>query len=410
MLHQDPLDFPPLSALENFMLGAPGYRQPRAAARRSLLGLCDRYGFSLDPDAPASTLSPGERQQLELVRLLARGAELLILDEPTTGISQTQKIQLFATLKALAASGKSVVLVTHKLQDAEMLCERVTVLRRGRRVGEVVRPFTAAALVRLMFGQEMPRLERDAFAAGKTVLEVRDLSASDHRLHLEGVAFTAGAGEVIGFAGLEGSGQRLLMRTLAGLHRVGRGAIVVNGRDLARQPYARYLQSGVAYVPAARLDEGLVAGLNLVEHFELARRGREFLVDWGRAHRIAAHKIDAFRIRGHPNSRVEELSGGNQQRALLAFAPESPSLLLLEHPTRGLDIESTQWVWSQLLERRRRGTAIIFTSADLDEIATYSDRIFVFSGGAVSRPVNARDTSVEQLGNLIGGKGFEAVR
>ncbi|MBI5878825.1 MAG: ATP-binding cassette domain-containing protein [Chloroflexi bacterium] len=404
MLHQDPLDFPTLSVLENFMLGMPGTLPPRAAALAQLLDLSRQFDFTLAPESPAGALSPGERQQLEIVRLLARGAELLILDEPTTGISQVQKVKLFVTLQKLAAQGKSIILVTHKLEDAETLCQRVTVLRRGRVVGEVERPFTTQKLVQLMFGQELPRLERPALSATQTTVTVRDLAVHDHRMAVEAVNLEIMAGEVIGLAGLEGSGQRLVMRALGGLLTPSHGEISVGGQSLAGKPYSQFLRTGVAYLPAGRMDEGLVPGLNLTEHFELARRSHDFTVDWKRAEALAAERIDMFSIRGRPATAVDDLSGGNQQRALLALLPEQLSLLLLEHPTRGLDIESSAWVWTQLLERRRHGTAIIFISADLDEILAYSDRIVVFSGGQVSAPLAARDATVEQLGNLIGGK------
>jgi ABC-type uncharacterized transport system ATPase subunit len=406
MLHQDPLDFPPMTVLDNFMLGAAGIIQQHAAARQSLLKVSRQFDFDLDPDAQVSSLSPGERQQLEIVRLLARGAEVLILDEPTTGISQPQKVKLFVTLGLLAAQGKTIIFVSHKLADAEELCERVTILRHGKVVGELAHPFNVQTLVRLMFGQEMPRLERAALYQERVLLNVADLSVGDQRLRLDGVNFDLRAGEVLGFAGLEGSGQRMLMRACGGLTRPLHGAIMLNGQELAGKPYRTFLDNGIAYLPADRLEEGLVAGLDLTEHFELARRSGDFLIDWKRALASAAKKIQHHNIRGRPTSMVEDLSGGNQQRALLALLPDSLRLLLLEHPTRGLDIESAQWVWSQLLARRADGAGIIFISADIDELLTYADRIVVFSGGKVSAPFRAGGMSVESVGNLIGGKGI----
>ena len=173
-----------------------------------------------------------------------------------------------------------------------------------------------------------------------------------------------------------------------------------------RQPYDKFLDRGVGYLPSARLEEGLIQGLNLTEHFILAKRSFEFFLNWNAAYANAQLRIKEYGIHGTPTTRVESLSGGNQQRALLALLYPNLDLLLLEHPTRGLDIESTMWVWSQLLERRRNGTSIIFASADLDEIFEYSDRILVFSGGRVAKALNAKETSVQQLGELIGGKGL----
>jgi simple sugar transport system ATP-binding protein len=420
MLHQDPLDFPPLTVLDNFLLGEHtnprGFRNlaglltplHRKAARAQLLHGLRQFDFDLDPEAPVSSLTPGERQQLEIVRLLARGAQTLILDEPTTGISQPQKVKLFATLQQLAAQGKTLIFVSHKLEDVEALCQRVTVLRRGQVVGEVARPFTTQALVQLMFsdmgfGARARSISPNAHTPSIR-LRVSDLSVNDHRLKMEGLSLAVQTGEVIGFAGLEGSGQLLVMRACGGLLKPTRGTLKVDEVDLSGQPYQRFLAHGIAYMPAARLDEGLAAGLTLSEHFELARRSRDFTIDWRRTHAWTEAKIKEYNIRGRPESVVEDLSGGNQQRALLALLPDALKLLLLEHPTRGLDIASAQWVWSQLLARREQGTSIIFTSTDLDEILTYSDRIVVFSGGRTFAPINARETTVEVLGNLIGGK------
>jgi general nucleoside transport system ATP-binding protein len=406
MLHQDPLDFPPLTVLDNFMLGAAGVIQPYAAARQTLLKVSRQFDFDLDPDAHVSALTPGERQQLEIVRLLARGAAVLILDEPTTGISQPQKVKLFAALRVLAAQGKTIIFVSHKLADVEELCGRVTVLRRGKVVGDLERPFDMQALVRLMFGQEIPRLERAALYQERVLFNINAVSVADQRLRLDGVSFKLHYGEVLGFAGLEGSGQRMLMRACGGLQRPLRGTIELNGQPLAGKPYRAFLEGGIAYLPAGRLEEGLIAGLDLTEHFELARRSSDFLIDWKRSQASASAKIQRFNIRGRPASMVEDLSGGNQQRALLALLPDSLRLLLLEHPTRGLDIESAQWVWLQLLARRADGAGIIFISADIDELLTYSDRVVVFSGGKVSAPFPAGAMTVESIGNLIGGKGI----
>ncbi|MCA1554516.1 MAG: ATP-binding cassette domain-containing protein, partial [Chloroflexi bacterium] len=285
----------------------------------------------------------------------------------------------------------------------------VTVLRRGHVVGEVERPFSTQTVVRLMFGQALPRVAHPAFDVGETRLHVRDLSVADHRLRLDGVCFDVRAGEVVGFAGLEGSGQGLVLRACGGLLKPLHGRIELDKRNLVGKHYRTFLESGIAYLPAGRLDEGLAAGLDLSEHFELARRSRDVLIDLSRARAIADSKIREYNIRGTAESAVESLSGGNQQRALLALLPVELKLLLLEQPTRGLDIESAQWVWTQLMARRAHGTAIIFISADLDEVLTYADQVIVFSGGHVSASVPARATTVEEIGNLIAGKQYAKV-
>jgi simple sugar transport system ATP-binding protein len=407
MLHQDPLDFPPLTVLDNFLLGREdGFVQNRAGALADLKHYSAQFGFDLAPDALVSALTVGERQQLEIMRLLSLGAKILIFDEPTTGISLPQKIKLFDTLRKLAQAGMTIIFVTHKLEDAGDLCGKVTILRLGKVVGEVTRPFTSEQLVTLMFGQQLATSAREAIALGEPVLDLRNVAVADYRLRVPDINLKLCAGEVVGLAGIEGSGQRLLLRVCAGLDQPVAGEVWIAGAKMNGQAYQRFLERGVAYLPAGRLEEGLVPGLNLTEHFILAKRSKEFFIDWNLAQNFAQARISEYNIRGVPGSRVEALSGGNQQRALLSLLQPDLNLILLEHPTRGLDIESSMWVWQQLLERRKRGAAIVFTSADLDEIFEYSDRILVFSGGRVAKALSAQETSVQQLGELIGGKGL----
>ena len=411
MLHQDPLDFPPLRLLENFILGRDGkLGQRQAEAGRDFRALCQQFGFDLDPQAFVSDLSVGERQQLEIVRLLWLGARTLILDEPTTGISAPQKVKLFATLRQLAAEGKSVIFVSHKLEDVEALCHRVAVLRQGALVGETAAPFSAAHLIQLMFGQEITVPERPSVPLGQPLLELRQLLVGDGRMQMGPLDLTIAAGEVIGLAGLEGSGQQLLMQACAGLLAPQAGEIVVEGVQLAHQPYGRFLNARVAFLPADRMAEGLVPGLTIAEHVVLTQHRRQadaprqWRIDWGAAKQAARSRIQAFNIKGWPETPVETLSGGNQQRVLLSLLPDPLRLIIMEHPTRGLDIESAQAIWGMLLERRRSGTAVLFSSADLDEVFQYSDRIAVCFDGQVTAVLPAQETSVEELGYLIAGK------
>ncbi|HSR16319.1 MAG TPA: ATP-binding cassette domain-containing protein [Gemmatimonadales bacterium] len=405
MLHQDPLVFLPLSVLDNFMLGSPGgIGLDRQAAARALDELGSRFGFSFDPDAPVRTLTVGERQQLEIVRLLWLGARVLILDEPTTGISATQREQLFATLRTLAAEGMIVIFVSHKLEEVEELCHQVTVMRLGRIVGETALPCPPERLVEMMFGRVMVPSGRDEVALGEDALVLEGATISERLLTTSDLSLEVHAGEVVGLAGLEGSGQRMLLRACAGLLGLGSGRIAVAGRDLTGAGYRDFLEAGVHYLPAGRLEEGLVAGLTITEHLLLAARVGGFFVDWDAAERRAGELIEEFSIKGTPHSTAESLSGGNQQRLLLAMMPPRLHLLLMEHPTRGLDIESADWIWTQLLRRRDDGTAVVFASADLDELLRYSDRILVFFAGRVLRVLDAAATGGEELGFLIGGK------
>jgi len=219
-------------------------------------------------------------------------------------------------------------------------------------------------------------------------------------------------GEVIGMAGMEGSGQALILRALAGIIRPTGGHIYMyddqTGRktDLTGKHYFEFRKNGISFLPAARLEEGLIQGLNLSEHFALAEEQMGFMVNKKQVEEIAQKRITDFNIRGTSESLIEELSGGNQQRAELALMRDPLRLLLLEHPTRGLDIESSMYIWGKLKQRCTEGASILFISSDLDEVIHYSDRILVFFGGKVSSAFDATKVTIDQLGQLIGGKGW----
>ncbi|HEX9376104.1 MAG TPA: ATP-binding cassette domain-containing protein [Actinomycetota bacterium] len=405
MLHQDPLVFLPFTVLDNFLVGSPGRSfVDRAAGERELRRMCERFGFSLDPHASARSLTVGERQQLEIVRLLWLGAKVLILDEPTSGISASQGALLFETLRSLAADGMIVVFVSHKLEEIEEICHRVAVMRRGRVVGEAEIPCPTDDLVEMMFGRVLVESEPAAAEPGEPVLVLQAVTLEDRNLTTADVSLSVRAGEVIGLAGLEGSGQRTFLRACAGMLRPSGGRIRVDGRDLTGRKYRDFLEAGVHLLPAGRLEEGLVAGLTVTEHVALAGGHGGPLVDWGAARAEARDMVRRYSIKGTEASTAESLSGGNQQRLLLAMVPDGKRLVLMEHPTRGLDIESADWVWQRLLERRDSGAAIVFASADLAELLRYSDRILVFFAGRILKVLDARRTDGERLGYLIGGK------
>ncbi len=408
MLHQDPLDFPPMTVLNNFLIGREGQGliPDRAEARSALLRLMDEFDFHLDPNAYVDSLSVGERQQLEILRLLWLGARVLILDEPTTGISALQKEKLFETLRKLTAQGKTAIFVSHKLEDVEGLCGRVAVMSRGKLVGEALPPYTTDDLVKMMFGKQVTLGSRLHIQHDQMALRLRGISTEDYRLNLRNVSLDVQCGEVIGLAGMEGSGQRQFMQTCAGLIRPVEGRVDINDRDMTGKSYHRFMEAGVAYIPAARLEEGLIPGLTITEHFTLLNGNGGLFIKADEMRALASSRIEEYNIRGTPNSRIEALSGGNQQRTLLALMRASLSLILMEHPTRGLDMESAIYIWSLLKERCKQGTSIVFMSSDLEEVLHYSDRILVFFGGKVSQPIQATTTNVDQLGQLIGGKGW----
>ena len=405
MLYQDPLDFPLLSVLDNFMLGqTDGLGSERKKFRQSFNALVEALNFPLAPGAALKTLTIGERQQLEIIRLMALGIQVLILDEPTTGISSTQKEVLFDALKKLAVEGKSIILVSHKLEDVETLCDRVTVLRQGAVSGEMDWPFDSRKLLEMMFGTPPVFPPRCSEAAGREVLVMQNVFGAGGRAGLKDCHAVIRESEVVGLAGLEGSGQAVFLRIAGGLKQAKRGSIRLLGSDMHGKDHHAFKRKGVSFLPASRLEEGLISGLNITEHFALQQSQGNFVLRWQDAFQAAAQRVDQFRIKGQPGSAVEALSGGNQQRLLLSFLPDRPVLLLLENPTRGLDIESVNWVWQHLHAYCGQKASIVFSSPELDEILMVADRVLVFFNGRIIKEFEAANTDVQKLGRALAGK------
>lgn len=405
MLYQDPLDFPELSVLDNFRLGQPtGFLENRSVFLEHLIQLSNKFKFNLSASALVKTLTIGERQQLEMLRLLALGIQVMILDEPTTGISSEQKEILFLALKKLAQDGKSIILVSHKLEDVEALCDRVTVLRQGKVTGELSKPFDANRLLQMMFGTMPVAPSRLGSTPGEVLLSLNRVSATGGRSGLENCSVTIRHGEVVGMAGLEGSGQGVFLRIAAGLKKPAKGDLVLGGTKVIGGSYHFFQRSGVSFLPGTRLEEGLIEGLSIAEHFALQDTQSGFFVPWADALNKAERRINTFRIKGTPHSAVESLSGGNQQRLLLSFLPKSPRLLLLENPTRGLDMDSATWVWRHLLSYSQKNTSIIFSSPELDEILMVADRVLVFFEGRIVMDVRTDETDAHALGSAIAGR------
>jgi len=406
MLYQDPLDIPAFNVKDNYLLG----RDRRVilnykTARAELDEITSHFSFEIDQQATIENLSLGERQQLELTRLLVGGAQVLILDEPTTGISADQKEKLFNSIRKLAwEEGKTIILVSHKLDEVQELCGEAMILRKGKMVGRTPVPCSNEQLVEKMFGQVPLRGERPVYEVGEPVLELQNVRIPTYRLTVENINLTVRAGEIFGLAGLEGSGQQLVLKACAGLVKNDQGRISLAGQDITHWSYQRLRTAGIGYIAAGRLEEGLVAGLTITEHLVLSQPSHKFFIDWASAQKQSEARITQYQVVGRPESLADELSGGNQQRLMFGLLWESLKLILLEHPTRGLDVRSSDWIWEQLYTRRDSGTAILFMSSDLDEIIDRSDRIAVFSGGKMSRILDAKTTSVEEVGRLIGGQ------
>lgn len=411
MLQQDPLDVGAFTVLENFIFG----RTPQTFfgrffdnhqdARQQLQDITRRFGFQLDPELLISELSIAQRQQLEIVRLLAQDVRTLILDEPTTGISADQKDLLFSILREMTVTGMTVLFVSHKLEDVISLCDEVAVLRAGEIVGKREMPATKSELVQLMFGEDLPTPERQRrdLSTQPIVLDLRNASLHQGRLHMKNINLSVRQGEIIGLAGLDGSGQGLLMRSLAGLHSLDDGERYLFDAPMTDVNYHQMKQNGVIFCAAGRIEEGLIAGLTLTEHVALTESDGIF-IDWQKAKANTSAKIISYNVRGQNDDNIEQLSGGNQQRVLMSLVPELPSVMILEQPMRGLDVDSASGIWDKLIERCDAGSSLVFSSPDLDEILTYSDRVLVCYAGEVFMIDDPSTMTNNQLGHMIGGE------
>jgi simple sugar transport system ATP-binding protein len=408
MLHQDPQDFPSMSIREDLQISGIKTRGDARLEWNNLRKWQQDLGFDIELNQEVSELTVGERQQLELLRLLWNGVELLILDEPTTGISASQKDLLFSALRKLAQAGKTIIFVSHKLEEIQSLCHLAAIMRKGKLVDVVKAPFNEEELVFLMFGRNLKRVNPRRSVTNEVCFRVEKLVIEDFRLLLKDINLDLLKGEVVGLAGMEGSGQKQFLQALAGLKPPVSGTISSNSKNLVGSSCFEFQKEGIYFVPSARLEEGLMPGMSLSEHFFLARSDSGFMINRKENENYSLEKIQQFQIKGQPLSRAEELSGGNQQRMLLSLQRDPANVLLLENPTRGLDIESANWIWKLMRARCEKGSAIIFSSADLEELLFYSDRLLVFYGGEVSDPMPCEDIDEARLGAMIGGKEWVA--
>lgn len=366
--------------------------------------------FSLDLEAPIYALSAGEKQRVEIVRALLQGAKVLLLDEPTSVLAPQEVQELFEKLRLLKARGLGVVFISHKLEEVLEVADRITVLRQGEVVARLDREEMERfpgeelkrSLVRAMVGREVEPLPRAAPPGERVVLRVEGLSVSRFGFPIEGVSLTLKEGEILGVAGVSGSGQRELVEALAGL-RPFRGRVEVFGEALVMDPMALFAR-GVAHVPEERV-EGIVPGMSLAENLALRsyrRFSRRGLLDRKALEAWAQGKVQAYGLRA-PGlwAPIRLLSGGNIQKAILARELEGARLLLALHPTYGLDALATREVHRLLLERARAGLAVLLFSEDLDEILSLSHRVAALFHGRLVGPLPRSEVTVERVGRMM---------
>ncbi|HEX2051844.1 MAG TPA: ABC transporter ATP-binding protein [Actinomycetota bacterium] len=411
MVHQHFVLVDRFTVTENVILGsedAPVVDFDAAANR--IEELARSYGFAIDPRKRVADLSVGEEQRVEIIKALFRGVDVLILDEPTAVLTPSETVELFHNLDRLRADGKTIVFISHKLDEVLQIADRITVLRRGRVVGETApKETTKAKLAEMMVGRSVLfRLQKPDVEIGEPVLEIEGLTL-DGRLH--DVDLTVRAGEVLGVAGVEGNGQRELAEVVIGLRAPDSGRVRVDGVDVAGRPVSAVRRRGVAYVPEDRHERGLVLDMSLWENAVLGRHrerdygGRLGMLSIARIKDLATRLIKEFDVRARGiNVDASTLSGGNQQKLILARELEAdPRLLLACQPTRGLDVGAIEFVWRQILDQKAAGRAVLLISAELDEIYELSDRIVTIYEGHITGEY-APDASREQIGLGMTGR------
>jgi simple sugar transport system ATP-binding protein len=418
MVHQHFMLVPKFTVAENLMLGQPSPRAPLLADRRAvaqrILDLSAQYGLQVDPHAPVWQLSVGQEQRVEILKTLYRGAEILILDEPTAVLTPQEVDELLAILRNLAADGRSIIFISHKLREVMEVCDRIAVMRDGRLVDVVLTAQTTTqALSRMMVGREvMLRVDKAPATPGEVLLRIQNLHAKDDRglPALRGVNLTVRAGEIVGVAGVEGNGQRELEETLRGLRPVSAGRIELCGRDVTGRAPRDIIDAGLGHVPSDRYRTGLLRDFSVAENLALVtvdrppftRRG---LLDMAAMRSRARQLVQAFDVRTPSvDVRVAALSGGNAQKVVLAREiAHGPRVLLVAQPTRGVDVGAIEYVHRELVRRRDEGMAILLISTELDEILALSDRIVVLYQGRIVGECPAEGVSVEALGLMMGG-------
>lgn len=413
MIHQHFKLVESFTAMENIVLGTPGKKMPSKALADRLDDLCGGFQLGVDPNKLISDMSVGEKQTVEIMKVLYRGANILILDEPTAVLTPQETRRLFDILRRMREQGCAIIIITHKLNEVLEISDRVTILRKGKSIDTVNTAETdQARLTELMVGHPVSlEIEREEPHSPKPILKVVDLTVlkSDGSTAVNDASFEIRSGEILGVAGVAGSGQKELCETIAGLLKPKAGAILYNKENIVGKTPSEIISLGISmsFVPEDRLGMGLVASMGMVDNMLLKtyRSSGGPFVDRKPARAMAEKLVDKLSIyTPGVDTPVRLLSGGNVQKVLLGREIESnPNLLITAYPVRGLDINSSYTVYDLLNEQKRRNVAVMYIGEDLDVLLELSDRIMVLCHGRITGIVDARAVTKEQIGLMMTG-------
>lgn len=418
MVHQHFMLVPVFTVTENVMLGEEALRYgdvlDRKSAAKKIRQISEQYSLEVDPDAYVEDLPVGVQQRVEIIKLLYREAEILILDEPSAVLTPQEVEELFKIMRSLVAQGKSIIFITHKLKEVLEIADQITVLRRGKVIGTTT-PADADqhVLAEMMVGREVQLVvDKESIKLGDVVLDVQDLVVLNqrHQMAVNDVSFKVSAGEVLGIAGVQGNGQTELIEALTGLRTVQSGRIQIDGTEVTHATPRKITEQGVAHVPEDRQRDGLVLAFPVSDNlmlntYYLPPFSKGVVLQESEIVRSADKRIQEFDIRtpGALTS-TSSLSGGNQQKVIVAREFSRPiKLLIAAQPTRGLDVGSIEYIHNRLIQKRDEGCAILLMSTELDEILGLSDRIAVMYRGRIVETLKASEATKEGLGLLMAG-------
>ena len=417
MVHQHFMLVPPFTVAENIVLGSEpkkGLKLDLDKAIKDVEELSNKYELHVDPYAKVQDISVGMQQRVEILKTLYRGAEILILDEPTAVLTPQEIEELGIILKSLVNEGKSIILITHKLKEVMAMSDVVTIIRRGKMIDTLQTSETnIEELAEKMVGRKVNLLvEKQEAKLGDSVLRVKDVKVLDNRglEAVKGVSFEVKSGEILGIAGVDGNGQNELVQAITGLRKATEGELIINDEDITNKSPKEIIESGIGYIPEDRHNRGLILNFSLSENAILGdHRSRAFRqrfgLDYKKIREYSKKLIKEFDIRT-PNEKIfaKALSGGNQQKLIIAREfDREPSLLVASQPTRGLDVGAIEYVHKRLLEQRDKGKGILLVSLELDEIMSLSDRIAVMYDGKIVGMVDAKDATEIGLGVMMAG-------
>lgn len=424
MVHQHFMLVDAFTVTENIVLGDEpaklGFLEKRRAEKQ-IKQLSEHYGLKVDPKAKISDISVGMQQRVEILKTLYRGANVLIFDEPTAVLTPQEIDELIAIMKNLVAEGKSIILITHKLDEIKRVADECTVIRRGKSIDTVeVKDVSSQQLADMMVGRAVSfKTQKQPAHPGDVVLELDDVHVKDRRGigAVNGLNLEVRAGEVVGIAGIDGNGQTELVQAITGLTKVDQGTIKIKGEMMTNARPRRITQLGVGHVPEDRHRDGMVLEMSLAENIALqtyyqAPNSHHGILDYKYINQHARDLIQEFDVRTASELiPAGNLSGGNQQKAVIAREiSRDPDLLVISQPTRGLDVGAIEYIHKRIIEERDRNKAVLVVSFELDEILNLSDRIAVIHDGRIVGIVDPKETTEKELGLLMAGYSLEEAR